>query len=432
MGLLKSGALVGVTAILVVGVPKLSENPPQVFTDGSVSPGFEEVAQVFRKNFESGRDSLYGGSAFSAYYKGKKVVDLWGGYADADIGQQWRQDTMSIFYSTTKGIAAICFALLVDRGQLNYDKAVAHYWPEFAQKGKENITVRELLEHKAGLPLAPSPGLTPELLSDVKKAGEAMASSEPMWSPDGVTHAYHGITFGPLTNELLRRIDPEHRTMGRFFAEEIAKPFGIDFHIGLPLAENYRVSRGAIKSPNIFLHLIRGITSPTNRKAIRHFLHSDLFVRIIENSGLQQIGIFNNPYFRVVELPSAGGIGTAEAVAKLYGILAMGGTDPQTNRTLLSRQIVENLMKSDKPSLDEILGVPIAFNLGFMANEVVEGEMMYGHPGVGGQMGYADPTHQLGFAFVSTTISPFFLKDDPRTDALLAALYNCVRKQELK
>ncbi|XP_072176682.1 beta-lactamase domain-containing protein 2-like [Diadema setosum] len=432
MTFINSAALVAVTAILVVFLPRYFETQPQVIAHGYVAPGFENVLEVFRENFETGRDSRYGGSAFSAYYKGEKVVDVWGGYADGEIRQPWREDTMSVFYSTTKGVAAICLAMLADRGLLDYDKPVAHYWPEFAQKGKGRVTVRELIEHKAGLMLAGPPGLSAELLRDVPKAGELMAFTEPILELDGKTHGYHPVTFGPLTNELLRRVDPKHRTMGKFFAEEIGEPFGIDFHIGLPLEQNYRVARTPVQSNNIFLLLAQGFSSRITRQAMWYFMRHDLFSRALANSGLQQPGFFNDPYNRAIEIPSAGGIGTARSVAKLFSIVAMGGTDPETNKTLLSKKAADDLMKSEEPTFDICLGVPMAFNLGFFASDVVEGEMMYGHPGAGGQMGYADPTHQVGFGFVSSTISPFFLKDDPRTDAILAAFYKSVRIQEQK
>ncbi|XP_072175271.1 beta-lactamase domain-containing protein 2-like [Diadema setosum] len=428
MSLKTNASLVVLTAILAVFLPTFFEAPPAVITDGFVAPGFEDVLKTFRENFESGRDSLYGGSAFSAYYNGKKVVDLWGGYADADIGQQWRQDTMSIFYSTTKGIAAICFALLVDRGQLNYDKAVAHYWPEFAQKGKENITVRELLEHKSGLPVTAPPGLSYELMSDVPKAGELMAASEPLWKPDGKTHGYHTITYGPLTNELLRRVDPKHRTLGKFFAEEIAEPFGLEFYIGLPLEKYYRTARIPGQG-NLLLSTLRGLTSATNRQVLLHMLTTDVFMRSVEDGGMGSTEGLNDPYKLLVEIPSASGIGMAESVAKLYGILAMGGTDPQTNKTLFSRQTAHDLMKDRQPTLDRTLGIPMAYNLGFALLQMEEG-VMYGHAGAGGQMGFADPVNKLGFAFVSSSQSPFvFPHHAPRTKALLASLYTCVKNQ---
>ncbi|XP_071500803.1 beta-lactamase domain-containing protein 2-like [Diadema antillarum] len=226
MALLKNAALMGFTAVLVVVLPRFFQSPPPVITEGYVAPGFEDVLRAFRENFEIGRDPRTGGAAFAAYHRGKKVVDIWGGFADYESKQKWRQDTISIFFSSTKGAASVCIAMLVDRGLLDYNKPVAHYWPEFAQKGKEKITVKDMMEHKAGIAVSAPPGLSLELLQDVAKAGELMAKSEPQWKYDGHTHGYHGFTFGPLANELLRRVDPQHRTLGQFFKEEIAQPFG--------------------------------------------------------------------------------------------------------------------------------------------------------------------------------------------------------------
>ncbi|XP_071494332.1 beta-lactamase domain-containing protein 2-like [Diadema antillarum] len=148
MGLMKNAALMGVTAILVVFLPRCFQTPPPVITEGYVAPGFEDVLEAFKANFESGRDPRTGGAAFAAYHRGKKVVDIWGGFADYESKQKWRQDTISIFFSSTKGVASVCIAMLVDRGLLDYNKPVAHYWPEFAQKGKEKVTVKDMMEHK--------------------------------------------------------------------------------------------------------------------------------------------------------------------------------------------------------------------------------------------------------------------------------------------
>nr|XP_054768661.1 beta-lactamase domain-containing protein 2-like [Lytechinus pictus] len=430
MSVWTSAALVAVTAVMVTWLPGFFRQQPPVIVDGFVAKGFEEVEKAFRKNYETHVDQREGGSAFSVYYKGKKVVDIWGGYADYDSRQEWRQDTMSVFFSSTKGIASICIAMLVDRGLLDYDKPVSEYWPEFAQKGKGKVTVRQLMEHKAGLPLAAPPGLNFELLSDVAKTGKLMASTEPLWDVDGKTHGYHGITFGPLTNELLRRVDPKHRTMGQFFREELAEPFGLDFYIGLPLEENYRTARVLGGGTNVIASLLQGLRSPTNRQILLHMVKNDLFLRIIENSGLGDVAVFNNPYNRRVELPSAFGIGTAESVAKLFGILAAGGVDSRKNETLISPSTIGKLFTSGTPTFDETLGVPIAFNLGLIAVDLVGGEMLYGHNGAGGQLAFADTKNQLGIGFVSSALSPYFIRDDPRTDALLAALYKCIQSIE--
>ncbi|XP_781241.2 beta-lactamase domain-containing protein 2 [Strongylocentrotus purpuratus] len=432
MALWTSAALVAVTAVAVLWLPGFFRQQPPVIVDGFVAKGFEEVEEAFRRTYETNLNPREGGSAFSVYYKGEKVVDIWGGYADFESRQEWRRDTISVFFSSTKGVAAICIAMLVERGLLDYDKPVSLYWPEFAQKGKGNITVRQLLEHQAGLVLAAPPGLSFDLLSDVAKAGDRMSSTEPLWDVDGKTHGYHAITFGPLTNELLRRVDPKHRTMGQFFKEELAQPFGLDFYIGLPLEENYRTARLLGGGSNVITDLLQGISSPTNRQIILHMMQSDLLTRIIENSGIGNIAVLNNPYNRQVELPSALGIGTAESVAKLYGILAAGGVDSWTNRTLLTKPILSKLFTSTPPTFDKTLGVPIAFNLGLMVFDSVEGEILYGHPGARGQIGFADPKNQLGMGFVSNTMSPFFLRDDPRTGALLSALYKCTRRIENK
>src|SRR3712207_3829859 len=190
---------------------------------GSVAHGFEPVRRAFERNLASGREL---GAACAAYVGGEKVVDLWGGVRDARSGARWDEDTLVLVYSTSKGLAAMTLALLHSRGLLDYDERVSAYWPEFAQGGKERVTVRQLLAHEAGLPVI-DVRLTPKLIADHDGLAEAIATQRPLWEP-GTRHGYHGISLGWYEGELVRRIDPDRRTLGRFFAEEIAGPLGID------------------------------------------------------------------------------------------------------------------------------------------------------------------------------------------------------------
>ncbi|XP_071489102.1 beta-lactamase domain-containing protein 2-like [Diadema antillarum] len=358
--------LVLMVALCITYLPVLWRTQPPIVTDGFVAPGFEEVARTFRANFENGLDSRTDGSAFAAYYRGEKVVDIWGGYADVESQQKWKQDTVTMAFSSTKGVAAVCLAILVDRGLLDYDQTVATYWPEFAQKGKENITVRHLLGHKAGLVLSAPPGFTLETLRDVAKSGQLMAEAEPLWEVDGKTQGYHLFSYGPLTNELLRRVDSKHRTMGEFFRDEVAIPFGIDFYIGLPLEENYRTARLRVSDTSPLIQMWTGLASPKTRKMALHTIRSDLLKRALQNTGeAGQAKIFNNPENRALEIPSCTGFGRAESLAKFYGILAVGGTDPATNRTLLSPERIHDFVNGGTSTLDLTLGFHINFNLGF-------------------------------------------------------------------
>jgi len=197
--------------------------------DGTVGRGFEEVEAVFRRNFRE-RNEL--GAACAVYHEGEKVVDMWGGYRDIERRLPWQEDTLVLVYSTTKGLAGMTMAVANSRGFLDYDDKVAAYWPEFAQGGKESITVRQLLSHQAGLSGLDKP-LDLKTIADRDALAATIARQEPAWEP-GTRHGYHGISLGWYEGELIRRVDPEHRSLGRFFEDEIALPLGLEFYIGVP------------------------------------------------------------------------------------------------------------------------------------------------------------------------------------------------------
>ena len=197
--------------------------------EGHVSRGFEAVRAAFADNFARRREL---GGACCAYHRGEKVVDLWGGVRNKQTGEPWEQDTMVIVYSATKGLAAMTLAIAHSRGWLDYEERVCTYWPEFAQQGKERITVRQLLAHQAGLYALDEP-LDRSLVADLDRLAVVLARQKPAWEP-GTRQAYHGITLGFYESELLRRIDPQHRSLGQFFQDEIASPLGLDVYIRLP------------------------------------------------------------------------------------------------------------------------------------------------------------------------------------------------------
>ena len=197
--------------------------------EGQVHRGFETVREAFADNFTHRREL---GGACCAYHRGEKVVDLWGGVRNKQTGEPWEEDTMVIVYSATKGLAAMTLAIAHSRGWLDYDERVAHYWPEFAQNGKDAVTVRQLLAHQAGLFALDEP-IDRSLVADVDRLAVVLARQRPAWEP-GTRQAYHAITLGFYQSELLRRIDPRHRTLGQFFQDEIATPLGLDVYIRLP------------------------------------------------------------------------------------------------------------------------------------------------------------------------------------------------------
>ncbi|MBW1885540.1 MAG: beta-lactamase family protein, partial [Deltaproteobacteria bacterium] len=203
--------------------------PASSLVHGSVEPGFEAVRFAFERNFTDRKEL---GAAFAVYHRGKKVVDLWGGHRDRKRREPWQADTLTTIFSSTKGIAALTLALAHSRGLFEWDAPMADYWPEFAAAGKQQITVRQLLAHQAGLCAIDEP-LDAEILGDLDRLATILAKQAPAWVP-GTRHGYHAISLGWYQSELLRRVDPQHRSLGRYFREELAEPLGLDIHIGLP------------------------------------------------------------------------------------------------------------------------------------------------------------------------------------------------------
>ena len=210
--------------------------------DGEVAAGFEAVREAFEANFEQHGER---GAAFCMYRHGENVVDLWGGVANADTGETWDRDTLQLVFSTTKGATALCALRLVERGELDLDAPVAEYWPEFKAEGKEHIPVRWLLSHRSGLPIVDAK-LTPSEALAWQPIVNALAAQRPVWEP-GTAHGYHALTYGWLVGEVVRRVDG--RSLGRFFADEVTAPLGLDFWIGLPEDQEGRVSRLSQATP---------------------------------------------------------------------------------------------------------------------------------------------------------------------------------------
>ena len=210
--------------------------------EGHVSRGFEAVREAFADNFAR-RHEL--GGACCAYVHGEKVVDLWGGIRNKETGEPWERDTMVLVYSATKGLSAMTLAIAHSRGWLDYEERIATYWPEFAQHGKEKITVRQLLAHQAGLFAFDEP-VDRSVVADLDRLALVLARQRPAWEP-GTRQAYHALTLGFFEGELLRRVDPRHRSLGQFFHDEIATPLGLDVYIRLP--ETIPTSRLATLMP---------------------------------------------------------------------------------------------------------------------------------------------------------------------------------------
>ena len=384
--------------------------------EGHVSFGFEGVRQAFADNFARRRE--LGGSC-CAYYRGEKVVDLWGGIRNKQTGEPWERDTMVIVYSATKGLAAMTLALAHSRGWLDYEERVCAYWPEFAQQGKERITMRQLLAHQAGLYALDVP-LDRSLVTDLDRLAVVLARQKPAWEP-GTRQAYHGITLGFYESELLRRIDPQHRSLGQFFQDEIAAPLGLDVYIRLP--EDTEDSRLATMERPNWSEILRGFPL---RLALDTMNPHSKIVRALRGSELPHDE--RHVYARNLEVPSGGGVGTARAIAHAYSVFATGGRELGLRSETL-QLLAAPAVPPTRGSYDECMKIRGAqFSFGFMKSTPAlpfGSAKSFGSPGAGGAMGFADPEAGVGYAYVTNKMGTR-LSGDPRDVALRDALYAAI------
>jgi CubicO group peptidase (beta-lactamase class C family) len=381
---------------------------------GYVSKGFEAVRAAFLDNFLLRKEL---GAACCVYREGKKVVDLWGGIRNKATGEPWQEDTMVIVRSATKGLAAMTLALAHSRGWLDYDERVCTYWPEFGQLGKDKITVRQLLAHQAGLFAFDEP-VDRSVVADLDRLAEVMARQSPAWEP-GMRQAYHAVSIGFYEGELLRRVDPQHRSLGQFFQEEIATPLELDFHIRVP--EEIPNSRLAIIENATRVETILG--SPIRLTLATLNRRSNTFRALFRNPGVAIWRDKKHICARNLEVPAAGGVGTARAMARAYGVFATGGRELK-----LRAETLEALKAPAIPPAfgfyDEIMKGEIQFSRGYCKpgpSARFGHPTSFGHPGAGGSFAFADPETGTGYAYVTNRMGtrlPF----DPRDVALRTAI----------
>lgn len=413
-------AAVGLTAVGAgyVIVKKLesldaaqSSNGVQIH--GFVKPGYERVRDAFVENFAK-RGEI--GAACCVYHKGVKVVDLWGGVRNKNTGEPWEEDTLALVYSTTKGLAAMTLAVAHSRGWLDYDELVCKYWPEFGQNGKGKITVRQLLAHQAGLFAFDQP-IDKSLVADLDRLAEFIARQKPAWEP-GTRQGYHAVSIGFYEGELLRRVDPQHRSLGQFFQDEIATPLGVDFYIRLP--ESIPDSRLATLIDPSFSEMMLGFSIGMTLAVLnpRSNIRRSLMGSELAHDPL-------HIYPRNLEIPAGGGVGTARAIAHAYSVFATGGHElglrPETLQELIAPAI-----PSSHGFHDEVFKGDVQFSLGFMKSSPEWSfgfPGSFGAPGAGGSLGFADPTAQIGYAYVPSR-KGVSLTGEARDRALRHALYS--------
>jgi CubicO group peptidase (beta-lactamase class C family) len=392
--------------------------PARPRVDGQTSRGFGAVRAAFADNFAR-RHEL--GGACCAYHQGGKVVDLWGGIRDKQTGEPWEQNTMVVVHSATKGLAAMTLALAHSRGWLDYEERVCTYWPAFAQQGKERITVRQLLAHQAGL-FAINEPVDRTVVADLDRLAEVLARQKPAWEA-GTRQAYHALTLGFYEGELLRRLDPQHRSLGRFFQDEIASPLGLDLYLRLP--DTIPNSRLASIAPPGRIQMLVGFPFRFALDVMNP--RSNIHRALVINPGTGVYVDQQRVYARELEVPSGNAVGTAQAIARAYSAFATGGRELG-----LRRETLELLAAPAVPAThgfyDECLRGEVQFSLGFMkpsAGLPFGSGASFGSPGAGGAFGFADPTAAVGYAYVTSQMGTT-LSGDPRDVALRSALYRAI------
>ena len=366
---------------------------------------------LFRENFEKLGEL---GAALSVWQNGKQVVDLYGGFCDADREKPWTTDTIVLVWSATKGIGSVSLLHVLQQHKIELDRRVAEFWPEFAQAGKDKITLAQLLSHQAGL-CALDQRVDVLDYNGVIRALEAQA---PLWLP-GTAHGYHARTFGFLLDELVRRI--AGKTLSGYWQENFARPLHLDFWIGLPEKENPRVAT---------IYAAKRGKPPEPAKFYRDLVTPGTLARRAFTSpyGLNVISKMNDPQIRAYPIVSFGGIGSASALAKFYSMLANGGT--LNGRTFFLQTTIDWMMNTFSDDIDRVFQIPTALSAGFMKDSRDAARMMFGsspasfgHPGAGGIHAFADPENKIAFAYVMNQMEQSVLPNE-KSLRLVDAVYD--------
>ena len=386
---------------------------------GHVSKGFDAVRDAFAENLSKRKEI---GAACCIYRDGEKVVDVWGGTRNKATGEPWEADTMVLVFSATKGLAAMVMAVAHSRGLLDYEERMCTYWPEFAQNGKENVTVRQLLAHQAGL-FAFDERVDKSVVADLDGLAAIMARQEPEWEP-GTRQAYHAISLGFYEGELLRRVDPLHRTLGQFFQEEIASRLHADAYIRLPeeIPNSRLATLQKVKTTEVIFGLpFRLLLTSMNPR-------SPIFRALLKPNPGPWVPLDDERiYARDFEVPSGGGVGSARGIARAYSAFATGG-----HELGIRPETLQELMAPARPPVhgfrDEGLKFEVQFSLGFFKptkNWRFGRPGAFGSPGSGGSFGFADPECGIAYAYVTNRMGANVVVDE-RDIALREALSSVI------
>ena len=366
---------------------------------GSAPARFGAVKDAFAANFEAGEEL---GARFTLVEAGEVVLDLWAGWADRARSKPFDDRTLTPVFSTTKAVAALLIARLVDEGKLDYGQTVASVWPGFAANGKASITIEQVMSHQEGLSGFPDQ-MDPALWFDWDAICARLAAMAPLWPP-GTASGYHPITFGYLAGEIFKRV--EGRTMGTALREDLAQPFGLDLWIGLPDSEFGRVAE--LQRPS----------------GLPDFGHLNEATRAAFLTPWSQPGGRSQAEWRRMEIPSANGHCTALALARLMGALANDGW--LDGEDILSPGLIAEASRERIRGQDLVLPFEMSWAAGFMRNEAVHpwgpGNATFGHSGWGGSCAFADPERRLAGAYVMNKQSTDLL-GDARPKRLIEAAY---------
>lgn len=387
--------------------------PGAVPIAGECDARFEPVRAVFRHNFEALGEI---GAALTIYLGGRKVVDLYGGWASAERVGPWRQDMLVNVFSVGKGISMLGVLACVERGWLDIDWPIARYWPEFARAGKGEISLRQLLSHRAGLPAIREP-LPLGAALDPARMLAALERQEPWWIP-GSGHGYHVNTFGYLVGECVRRVSG--RSLGSILSEYVCKPLDADVHLGLPESEHGRVAEFAFPL--------------TPRQASSEALTSEQLMRLNAYANPPDIsgaGVVNTRAWRLAELPSTNMHASARGVARIYAALAAGGS--LGGQRIADSTILREATREHSNGIDLVLERPSRFALGFQLTQperpLGPNAGAFGHHGAGGSLGFCDPEAELAFGYVMNDLGPRW--QNPRNRALIESVYACLSRRGL-
>lgn len=382
-----------------------------LLTVDEVSPGWEPVRDAFLQGFADGEEH---GAQVAVYHRGRRVVDLVGGWQDKDHTVPYGADALQVTFSTTKGITSLAVAMCVEQGLLSYGDRVADHWPEFAAHGKHDVTVAQLLSHRAGLHTVDGP-ITLEQALDWDTVTARLADTAPLFPVDS-THGYHAITFGWLAGELVRRVTG--KSLGTFVRDHIVAPLGAEYFIGLPEELEPRVAR-------LLAHPIPKFPPDIARIMMERSAPGTRGAAALSLNGAFGQGAFNKPEVHRAEIPGANGIGNARSLARIYAA-TVGEVD---GVRLLSGATLESATRRNTPEgeNDIVLISDTVFAMGYMLHcdrSRFSGPGSFGHNGAGGSVSFGDPHRGLGFSYVMNTMMTVY-DEDPRRSRLVNAATAC-------